>query len=73
LRRAPGKNSLLPVTAPAVRAYMVRRSSGERKPHMKKNLVRSLLLLSVLAVPALAWAGNALVRATCPVPCPFCP
>lgn len=42
---------------------------------MKKNLVRSLLVLSVLALPALAWAGNELIQAksSCPFPCPFCP
>jgi len=40
---------------------------------MKKHVVRSLLLLSLLAIPALAWAGDRLVHSGCPIPCPFCP
>jgi hypothetical protein len=39
---------------------------------MKKYVVRSLLLISVLAIPALAWAGDRLLHPSCP-PCPMCP
>jgi hypothetical protein len=72
-RGVPAEKRDVPVTPPASRAYTCRRPSRRKEARMKKNLLRSLLVVSVLALPAMAWAGNALVHSSCPFPCPFCP
>ena len=39
---------------------------------MKKSFTRALLVLAVLALPALAYAGDRLLHPSCP-PCSACP